>query len=74
MRNSIHNLLDMVDEVADDLGTGSDLQYIRSLVDDPRGTGADRQIALYKETGNMHAVTQYLMEQTLAGIAVEEAV
>jgi glutamate---cysteine ligase / carboxylate-amine ligase len=74
MRDSIHELLDMVDEVADDLGTRPDLHYIRSLVDDPRGTGADRQIALYRETGNIHAVTRYLMEQTLAGIAVEEAV
>jgi glutamate---cysteine ligase / carboxylate-amine ligase len=74
MRDSIHELLDMVDEVADDLGTRPDLHYIRSLVDDPHGTGADRQIALYRETGNIHAVTRYLMEQTLAGIAVEEAV
>jgi glutamate---cysteine ligase / carboxylate-amine ligase len=74
MRDSIHELLDMVDEVADDLGTRPDLHYIRSLVDDPRGTGADRQIALYRETGNIHAVTRYLMEQTLAGIAVEEVV
>jgi glutamate---cysteine ligase / carboxylate-amine ligase len=74
IRDSIHELLDMVDEVADDLGTRPDLHYIRSLVDDPRGTGADRQIALYRETGNIHAVTRYLMEQTLAGIAVEEVV
>lgn len=74
MRDSIHQLLAMVDEVADDLGTGPDLHYIRSLVDDPHGTGADRQIALYRETGNIHAVTRYLMEQTLAGIGVEETV
>lgn len=71
MRASIHELLDMVDDVADDLGTYSDLSYIRNLVDDPRGTGADRQIAIYKQTGSIHAVYQYLMQQTLAGIQLD---
>jgi len=71
MRASIHELLDMVDDVADDLGTGSDLSYIRNLVDDTRGTGADRQIAIYQQTGSIHAVYQYLMQQTLAGIQLD---
>ncbi len=71
MRASIHELLDMVDDVADDLGTCSDLSYIRNLVDDTRGTGADRQIAIYKQTGSIHAVYQYLMQQTLAGIQLD---
>ncbi|HLQ30878.1 MAG TPA: carboxylate-amine ligase [Ktedonobacteraceae bacterium] len=68
MRDSIHELLDMVDDVHDDLGTRRDINYIRTLLDDPRGTGADRQIALYKETGSLRAVTQFLMEQTMEGI------
>ncbi|HAT47216.1 MAG TPA: carboxylate-amine ligase [Ktedonobacter sp.] len=71
MRASIHELLDMVDDVADDLGTCSDLSYIRNLVDDTRGTGADRQIAIYQQTGSIHAVYQYLMQQTLAGIQLD---
>src|SRR5216684_467129 len=68
MRDSIHELLDMVDDVVDDLGSRQDLDYIRQLLDDPRGTGADRQIALYKETGNLHAVTHFLMQRTMEGI------
>ena len=71
MRASIHELLDMVDDVADDLGTCSDLSYIRNLVDDTRGTGADRQIAIYQQTGSIQAVYQYLMQQTLAGIQLD---
>jgi len=77
MRASIHELLDMVDDVADDLGTRPDLNYIRKLLDDPCGTGADRQIALYKRTGSIDTVTRYLMQQTLQGIplgAVEHSV
>ncbi len=71
MRDSMHELLNLVDDVADDLGTRSDLNYIRALVDDPRGTGADRQIALYKKTGSIHAVYQYLMQQTMEGVALD---
>ena len=71
MRDSIRELLDMVDDVADDLGTRSDLKYIRKLVDDPRGTGADRQIALYKKTGSIYAVNQYLLQQTMEGIPLD---
>src|SRR5438128_269596 len=71
IRDSIRELLDMVDDVADDLGTRSDLNYIRKLVDDPRGTGADRQIALYKKTGSIYAVNQYLLQQTMEGIPLD---
>jgi carboxylate-amine ligase len=73
MRNSFHELLDMVDDVLDDLGTRDDIYYIRKLLDDPRGTGADRQIALYQQTGSLYAVTQYLMQQTLQGIPLDAA-
>ncbi|MEO8953977.1 MAG: carboxylate-amine ligase [Ktedonobacteraceae bacterium] len=68
MRDSLHELLDLVDDVVDDLGTRREMQYICSVLDNPDGTGADRQITIYKETGSLQAVTQYLMEQTMVGI------
>ncbi len=71
MRNAIHELLNFVDDVADDLGTHNELLYIRTLLDDPRGTGADRQIAIYQQTGSVDAVIRYLMQQTMHGIATE---
>lgn len=70
MREAIHELLDFVDEVLDDLGTRRDINYLRALVDSPRGTGADRQIAVYRETGSVREVMRLLMEQTMRGIAV----
>ena len=70
IRDSIHELLDMVDDVAGDLGTRSDLAYMRNLVDDPRGTGADRQIDLYQKTGSIHAVHQFLLQKTMEGIPI----
>jgi carboxylate-amine ligase len=68
MRDSIDKLLDFVDDVIDDLGSRREMQYIRDLLTDPRGTGADRQIAVYKKTGSIQEVTKFLMEQTAQGI------
>jgi glutamate---cysteine ligase / carboxylate-amine ligase len=73
IRDSIHGLLDMVDDVAGDLGARSDLTYMRNLVDDPRGTGADRQIDLYKKTGSIYAVHQFLLQKTMEGIPLDSA-
>jgi glutamate---cysteine ligase / carboxylate-amine ligase len=71
MRESIGELLDFVDEVIVDLGSRHEIDYLRRLVEDPRGTGADRQIALYEQTGRMDAVIQLLMQQTMEGIPVK---
>ncbi|HLX39522.1 MAG TPA: carboxylate-amine ligase [Ktedonobacteraceae bacterium] len=74
MRDSIHELLDFVVDVGDDLGTHDEMSYIRRLLVDPRGTGADRQIAIYQETGSIDAVIRYLMQQTMQGITLENTV
>jgi carboxylate-amine ligase len=74
MRKSIGELLDFVDDVADDLGSGHEMHYLRALLEDPRGTGADRQIALYEQTGSMDAVIQMLMRQTMQGVPDQDPV
>ena len=73
MRDSISELLDFVDEVVDDLGSNPEMNYLRGLLEDPRGTGADRQIALYQKTGSIDAVIQFLMQQTMQDVALEIA-
>ncbi|HXX79359.1 MAG TPA: carboxylate-amine ligase, partial [Ktedonobacteraceae bacterium] len=71
MRDAIHELLDFVDDVLDDLGSRNEINYLRALLTDFRGTGADRQIAIYRETGSIDAVTRFLMQQTMQGIPLE---
>ncbi len=74
MRDSIHELLDFVDEMVDDLGSRREINYLRTLLDSPRGTGADRQMAFYKEHGeDISQVNQFLMEQTMQGVTLEDA-
>ncbi len=74
MRDSIRELLDFVDEMVDDLGSRREMNYLRALMDDSRGTGADRQMAFYKENGeDSSRVNQFLIEQTMQGVTLEDA-
>jgi glutamate---cysteine ligase / carboxylate-amine ligase len=68
MRAAIAALLEFVDDVLDDLGSRQEINYLRGLLDDPRGTGADRQIAVYKATQNAQEVVEFLMRETMQGI------
>ena len=73
MRESLHELFDFVDDVLDDLNIRNDIHILRTLVDSPFGTGADRQLAVYQETGNIQAVVEYLMQQVKTGITQNSA-
>lgn len=73
MRESIGELLNFVDDVLDDLGSRHEIHSIRELLEDPRGTGADRQLAIYQQTGSMYAVTEFLMQQTMQGVPLDSA-
>jgi carboxylate-amine ligase len=68
MRASIHELLDFVDDIANDLGTSHEMYFLRTLLADPRGTGADRQIAAYQQRGNVQDVIRLLLEETMRGV------
>ncbi len=71
MREAIEETLDFVDDVLDDLGSRREINYLRELIGDPRGTGADRQIAIYQQTGDTRAVISYQMEQTVRGLVLD---
>ena len=68
MRDSIRETLDFVDEVVDDLGSRREITYLHTLLDDPQGTGADRQMAIYRETESTQKVIAFLLEQTMQGV------
>jgi glutamate---cysteine ligase / carboxylate-amine ligase len=70
MRQSLHEMLDFVDDVLDDLDSRSEINYLRTLVESEQGTGADRQIALYQQTGSTDEVIRLLMQQTIQGVSV----
>lgn len=65
MRESIHETLDFLEDVVDQLGTRQEMNYLRALLDDESGTGADHQIKVYKESKSIQAVTNFLIQRTL---------
>lgn len=76
--SSINTILErgtpyFVEDVIDDLGSRHEIDYLRALINSPDGTGADRQIAVYKQTGDINKVIELLMEQTMQGITLEAA-
>jgi len=73
MREAIEQTLDFVDDVVDMLHIRPEMDYLRRLLQDPRGTGADRQLAIFQETGSIPAVIQYLMQRSLTGLSLNPA-
>ncbi len=62
-RSLINELLDFVDDVVDELGSRHIINYVAEIFD--KGTGADRQLAVYKETGSLESVVDYIHDQFL---------
>jgi glutamate---cysteine ligase / carboxylate-amine ligase len=61
----IYELLDFVDDVIEPLGSRHAISYISKMLDE--GTGADRQLKVFEETGSLVSVMDYIHSQFLAG-------
>ncbi len=65
-RDLIHEYLEFVDDVLDDLNSREEINYIHKILE--TGTGADRQLRVFEETGDLKKVVDYIIEETSAGI------
>lgn len=65
-RMLIQEILEFVDDVVDDLGSRDAINYIQTILE--RGTGADRQIQIYEETGSLEKVVDFIIDQTVADL------
>ncbi|MFW6348651.1 MAG: carboxylate-amine ligase, partial [Cyclonatronaceae bacterium] len=65
-RKLIFELLTFIDDVVDDLGVREEVSYVHNIL--AEGTSADRQLKVYKETGDMKAVVDMLIRETMEGI------
>lgn len=61
-RKLILELLDFVDDVVDDLGSRQAINYVHKILEE--GTGADRQLAVFQQTGKFEPVVDYIIQQT----------
>src|SRR5204863_9009991 len=66
VRDLIHELLDFVDDVVDDLGSRKEIEHIHTILE--RGTSADEQLRVYYETNDLKAVVDRLIELTAENV------
>ena len=66
-RDLIREYLDFVDDVVDELDSREELNYVHEILE--RGTGADRQLRVFQQTGDLNAVVDYIIEETETGLA-----
>ncbi len=70
-RDLVHEYLDFVDDVVDELGSREELEYIHTILE--TGSGADRQLRVFQETGDLKKVVDYIVAETEAGLVKEPA-
>ena len=71
VRDLIYQYLEFVDDVVDELGSRDEVNYIHRILEN--GTGADRQLRVFHETGDLTKVVDYMMYETQAEISSEVA-
>ncbi len=65
LRELIDELLELVDDVLDELGIREEVEYVHRILDE--GTSAERQLKVYHDTGNLEAVVDHVISETLEG-------
>ncbi len=59
----IYELLDFVDDVVDQLGSRHAISFLHKILE--TGTGADKQLAVFRETNNLVSVADYIQDNFL---------
>ena len=62
MRELALELLEFVDDVVDELGSRSAIDYVHTILRE--GTSADRQLKIFRETGDLKAVIRNIVAET----------
>jgi carboxylate-amine ligase len=71
VRDLILEYLDFIDDVVDELDSRSEIEYVHEIM--AMGSGADRQLRVFEETGDLKKVVDFIIEETAVGVAEEAA-
>ncbi len=66
MRDLVEEYLAFVDDVLAELGSREQVNGIRKIVEN--GSGADRQLRVFRETGDLTKVVDYIIEETESSV------
>jgi carboxylate-amine ligase len=66
MRELMLELMGLIDDVVDDLGSRSAVDYIHTILNE--GTSAERQLRVFQQTGDLKDVVRHLVMETRASV------
>ncbi len=66
----IEEITEFIDDVVGDLGSRKEVDHVFSMM--KRGTGADRQLAVFEKTGDLKKVVDYIISETNIDIPVKK--
>src|ERR1700757_837037 len=67
VRDLMQEYLELIADVVDELDCREEINYVRKILE--MGTGADRQIRVFEETGDLKKVVDYIIEEPEVGVA-----
>jgi len=62
----MQELLEFIDDVVDELGCRKEVNFVYQMIE--QGSGADRQLKVFQETGDLKEVVKYVVEETGKGL------
>ena len=65
-RQLILEYLEFIDDVLDELDSRREVEYVHEILE--MGTGADRQLGVFEQTGDLKKVVDYMAGETRAGL------
>ena len=68
-RSLIHEILEFIAPEVDELGSQREIAHIENIL--MKGTGADRQLAVWERTGDLKAVVDHIVHETYEGLPIE---
>ncbi|MCP4541452.1 MAG: carboxylate-amine ligase [Chloroflexi bacterium] len=63
----VEELLEWIDDVVDDLGSRTEVEYVHNIL--RQGSSADRQQDIYRQTGDFRAVVDHIVKESQEGLA-----
>ncbi len=66
LKDLMMEYLDLIGDEVDELGSREEINYVHRMLE--MGTGADRQLKVFKETGDLKKVVDYIVAETREGV------
>src|SRR5947209_2140114 len=71
LRDLLYEYLHFIEDVVDELGSREEINYVDKMLE--MGSGADRQLRVFKETGHLVKVVDHIISETDVGLFTRAA-